>query len=166
MSEPSLAAGMVGAIHYRLTTPEGETLDSSAGREPLVYLHGSHNIVPGLESALAGAVAGEERRAEVAPADGYGERTGDGPQSVHRRDFPKDADLREGMAFRAQGSDGHEVTLWISKLEGSRVWVDTNHPLAGQTLIFDVTVVAVRAATADEAAHGHAHGIHGNATHH
>ena len=163
MSETQIDADKVVLIHYTLKDDDGTVLDSSAGRAPLAYLHGHANIVTGLENALAGQEVGAKISVSIPPAEGYGERTGPGPQQVKKKEFGKDADkLREGMPIRAQGSDGTDVTLWITKIEGSWVHVDTNHPLAGKTLNFDVEVMEIRAASAEEIAHGHVHGPHGH----
>jgi len=163
LSELQIDLNAVVTIHYTLKGDEGKVLDSSAGRAPLAYLHGHGNIVTGLETALAGQAVGDKIAVSVPPAEGYGERTGPGPQQVKKKEFGKDANkLTEGMPIRASASDGTEVTLWITKVEGSWVHVDTNHPLAGQTLHFDVEVVEIREATPEELAHGHVHGPHGH----
>lgn len=158
----TIAAGKVVHIHYTLTNDDGEVLDSSAGGHPLAYLHGYGNIVPGLEEGLEGASTGDQRQVDVAPEKGYGELQGDGPQAVRRSEFPKDMDLREGMPVRAEDGQGNAVVLWITKVEGAWVHVDINHPLAGQTLHFDVEVTEVRDATDVEIAHGHVHGPGGH----
>ncbi len=160
-----IADGKVVAIHYTLTDDDGKVLDSSSGRGPLVYLHGSRNIVPGLENALVGQAAGAKLKVDVAPADGYGERHGPGPQAIPRRELPKDLEVFEGMPLRASGSDGQDVVLWVTKVAGSRIYVDVNHPLAGQNLHFDVEIVEMRDASAEEIEHGHAHGPDGHHHH-
>jgi len=162
----ALADGFVGIIHYTLKNDAGEVLDSSDGGEPLAYLHGHHNIVPGLENALAGKTTGDSFNVAIAPADGYGEKQGDGPQRVHRREFPKDFPVEPGRPVPVQTEDGQHLTLWITEAKGAYVWVDVNHPLAGETLHFDVEIVAVREALAVELQHGHAHGVDGQAHHH
>lgn len=162
----TIEAGKVGIFHYTLTDDDGAVLDSSSGRSPMAYLHGHGNIVPGLEKELVGKTAGDAFKAKLAPADAYGERQGPGAQAVHRSNFPKDFELVPGRPIRAEGSDGEPITLWITEVKGAQVYVDINHPLAGKTLHFDVEVVGVRAATADEVTHGHAHGVDGHAHHH
>ena len=163
LSDLQIDADSVVTIHYTLKNDEGQILDSSDGRSPLAYLHGHSNIVPGLENALVGQKVGAKMNISVPPAEGYGERTGPGPQQVKKKEFGKDADkLAEGMPISAEASDGTRVTLWITKVEGSWVHVDTNHPLAGQTLNFDVEIVDIRAASAEELSHGHVHGPHGH----
>lgn len=162
MSEQTIEAGKVAAIHYTLTNDDGKVLDTSKGRGPLAYLHGHGNIVPGLERQLAGRRGGEQLKVVVPPEEAYGPRTGDA-QAVHRREFPKDAELHEGMPLRATSSDGQEVILWIHAIKGAQIYVHTDHPLSGQTLNFDVEIVEVRDATADELEHGHVHGPGGHA---
>jgi FKBP-type peptidyl-prolyl cis-trans isomerase SlyD len=153
----------VVVIHYTMKDNAGKILDSSEGQGPMAYLQGHDNVVPGLEKELAGKTAGAKLSVSVSPADGYGERTGPGPQRVKKKEFGKDADkLRQGLSFRADSSDGTPVTLWITKVEGAWVHVDTNHPLAGETLNFEVKVIEVREGSAEEIAHGHVHGAHGH----
>lgn len=159
-------AGNVVIMHYTLTV-DGEEMDSSAGRDPMPYLHGSGNIVPGLERELEGKEAGATVSVTVAPADGYGEISGPGPQRVYSRQLPEQIrDWGVGRAFMAQGSDGEDIVLYITKREGDQVWLDTNHPLAGKTLDFSVEIVSIRESSEVEREHGHAHGLDGNAQHH
>jgi FKBP-type peptidyl-prolyl cis-trans isomerase SlyD len=140
-----------------LRDKEGALIDRSEGTEPLYYLHGAENLVPGLESALLGRGVGEKLSVAVPPDEGYGERQGPGPQAVPRASFPDDAELEEGMPFTVENEDGEEIDLWITAIEDDQVLVDVNHPLAGVTLCFDVEVVSIRDATVDEQVHGHPH---------
>lgn len=157
--------GRVVALHYTLTTPEGQTLDQSELGDPLYYLHGASNIVPGLENALTGHKVGDRLNVRVAPEDGYGERLDPGPQPVERENFPPGMEIVPGMQFMAQGEDGDPLPLWVVGVDAQHVFIDHNHPLAGVTLIFDVTVVDVRAATEAELEHGHPHGPDGTFAH-
>lgn len=157
----SVEDGRVVLIHYVLKNDEGTVLDRST-TEPLAYLHGYGNIVPGLEAALLGKKPGDAIHVDVAPADGYGERDADAYQSVHRSEFPQGMDLSVGMPLRAQTSDGRAVMLWISKMEGAQVTVTPNHPLAGATLHFDVQIVSIREPSDEEREHGHVHGAGGH----
>jgi FKBP-type peptidyl-prolyl cis-trans isomerase SlyD len=152
--------GTVVTMHYTLKNAAGEVIDSSSGGEPLEYLHGAGNIVPGLEAKLGGRAMGEAFIAVVAPADGYGEYVADAVHHVTRAQFPADLDLRVGMQFGAHGPNGEQVACWVRAIEGENVTVDFNHPMAGQELHFDVQIVSVRDATDEERAHGHAHGAH------
>ena len=160
-SDLTIADGLVVAFHYTLRNGEGEVIDQSQA-EPLWYLHGASNIVPGLEKQLVGKTVGDEIEAVVPPEEGYGERRDDLSQSVHRSEFPKDMELQVGMPIRAEGNNGQAMMLWIEKVEGARVTVTANHPLAGETLHFSVKIAGLREATADEVSHGHAHGPGGH----
>lgn len=144
------------SFHYTLTNDSGEQLDSSRGEEPLLYLHGAGNIISGLEAALAGKSVGDSFKVTIPPADAYGELAPDMVQVVSKKMFDG-MDLEIGMQFHADVSHGSGV-ITITEINGDDVTVDGNHPLAGETLIFDVEVVDVRPATDDEMAHGHIHG--------
>lgn len=161
----TIQQGMVGLFHYTLTNDQGQKLDSSEGGEPLAYLHGGGNIVPGLEKQLEGRTAGESFMAHVPPGEAYGERRSPGPQRMERSAFPDDFPLQVGRPFGAQTEDGQQLTLWIVGIEGDDVLIDIDHPLAGHTLHFDVSIVGVREATESEKQHGHAHGVDGVANH-
>lgn len=157
-SPAAIADGMVVSVHYTLKTEDGEVIDSSEGEDPLMYLHGAGNIVPGLERQLEGRNVGDRVQAVVAPEEGYGDHSGDEPQMVPRKSFPEDADLYEGLEVMAQGQQGEMFPMWIVGVTDDHVLVDENHPLAGVTLYFDVEIAAVRAATKEELTHGHPHG--------
>lgn len=160
----TIGDGIVASFHYTLKNGEGEVLDTSTGREPLDYLHGGGNIVPGLERELAGKHVGDKFEAVVAPADGYGERDGK-PQAVDRTAFPAGMPIEVGMMLQAQTPEGDVIPLWVDRVEEERVWVDENHPLAGVTLHFSVEVVRIRDATESELEHGHPHGPDGHHHH-
>ncbi|MCK9605648.1 MAG: peptidylprolyl isomerase [Methylomonas sp.] len=144
------------SFHYTLTNPSGEQLDSSRGEEPLLYLHGAGNIIAGLEAALAGKSAGDTFSVTIPPEDGYGELAAEMVQVVSKKMF-EGMDVEVGMQFHADVSHGSGI-ITITEIDGDDVTIDGNHPLAGETLIFQVEVVDVRAATDDEMAHGHVHG--------
>lgn len=151
----------VVSIHYTLTNDKGETLDSSAGGEPLAYLHGNGNLIPGLENALNGKQAGDKLSLKIAPADGYGEYNKALVQRVPRRSFRGVSDMRVGMQFQVQSDTGPR-SVTVTQVAGDMVTVDGNHALAGQNLNFEVEVTEVRAATAEELSHGHVHGPGGH----
>ncbi len=153
-----IAKGHVVAVDYSLHLGNGEVVDASDPGEPLTYLHGEGQIVPGLESALEGLDVGESRKVVVAPDQGYGARDPRGLQEVPRSAFPADLEFRPGLELTAEGEDGEPVPFTIREVKPESVVIDLNHPLAGETLHFDVTVRGVRAATAEELEHGHAHG--------
>ena len=152
-----VAQNNVVSIHYTLTNDAGETLDSSRERgEPLAYLHGHGNIIPGLEQALLGKSTGDTLDVTVEAADGYGERHDALIQQVPREAFQGVDQLEPGMQFQAQTDAGPRLFV-ITDIEGEQVTVDGNHPLAGQRLHFDVEITEVRDATQGELEHGHVH---------
>lgn len=153
-------------IHYTLTNDEGEVLDKSEGDDPLFYLHGYDNIVPGLERELTGMEVGDKKKVTVAPEDGYGEIAGPGEQEFGLDAFPPDVNLEPGMDFHAQLEDGAFITFWVTRVTDTAVFMDTNHPLAGSTLHFDVEVTRIRDAVPVEIDHGHPHGPEGDVAHH
>lgn len=157
-----IADHCVASFHYTLTDDTGAVVDSSAGREPLAYLHGAGNIVPGLEQALLGHSVGDTFSVDVAPEDGYGIRHEGLIQVVPRDAFQGVDELAVGMEFQANSNQG-PMSVVISAIDGDSVTVDGNHPLAGQTLHFAIEVTEVRAATDEETEHGHVHGPHGHA---
>jgi len=148
----------VVALEYRLHLGDGEVIDQSEPGQPLAYMHGRGQIVPGLEGQLEGMNVGESKKVVVAPSQGYGEHDMRGVQTVPRSMFPPNAPLQPGMSISAQTEGGDVIPITIRELKGDSVVVDLNHPLAGKTLHFDVTVREVRPATAEELEHGHAHG--------
>jgi FKBP-type peptidyl-prolyl cis-trans isomerase SlyD len=152
-----IAENQVVSMHYTLTNDSGEVLDSSRGAQPLNYLHGAGNIIPGLERALLGKVEGDTLQVTVEPAEAYGELNPGLVQELDRAMFQGVESVETGMAFEARGPDGGVQRIVVTAVDGDRVTVDGNHPLAGQQLNFDVQVVAVRAATEEEIAHGHVH---------
>ncbi len=161
MSDITITAGKVVFFHYTLTTDDGETIDSSRGGNPLPYLHGAGNIVPGLEKQLDGLAVGTKLQAVVSPEEGYGVRHGE-PMPVPREQFPGDIELEVGMQFFGEDPDGNKFPLWIADIQDNMVAVDPNHPLAGVTLNFDVEIMSIRDASEEEVAHGHPHmpGMH------
>jgi len=155
-----IADRCVASFNYTLTNDAGDVLDTSNGREPLAYLHGAGNIVPGLEKAMEGKSAGETFKVDVVPEEGYGERHDALVQVVPRDAFQGVDDIQPGMQFQAQSNQG-VMSVTVTKVEDGQVTVDGNHPLAGETLHFDIEVTEVREATAEELEHGHAHGAGG-----
>jgi len=150
----------VVSIHYELSNDAGEILDASAEGEPLVYLHGAHNIIPGLEKELAGKQAGDTLKVKVQPEEGYGAQQPELIQQVPRNAFPDPDSLAVGMRFTAESDNGH-ISVVITGLDDATATVDGNHPLAGVVLNFDVSIAEVRPATEEEIAHGHVH-MHGH----
>lgn len=163
--EQTIADGKVVSIDYVLTDTAGQPLDRSPEGKPLVYLHGAQNIVPGLEAALDGKRPGDSLEVKVPPEKGYGPKRTVKPQRVLRSKFPDTAKVEKGVRFMMQGPDGKPFPVWVTKVMGREVQITPEHPLAGQTLCFSVTVREVREATQDERAHGHAHGPGGEHPH-
>ncbi len=147
----------VVAIDYRLTDDDGQLIDSSEGREPLSYLHGSGGLIPGLEKELAGKSAGEQLEVIVAPEDAYGAYDDELKQEVERDRFADSDTIEVGMRFRVPTQDGGQGVVEVVEVNDDTVVVDGNHQLAGKRLHFDVTVREVREATEQEIEHGHVH---------
>lgn len=156
-----IAQDDVVTIHYTLSDETDEVIDSSAGGEPLAYLHGHGNIIPGLERELAGKNVGDRLKVRVPAADGYGEYDRALVQQVPRRALKGIANLKVGMRVQA-GTQHGQRPVTVTRIAGDMVTLDGNHPLAGRDLRFDVEITAVRAATAEELAHGHVHGDGGH----
>ncbi|MBU2754465.1 peptidylprolyl isomerase [Acidithiobacillus sp. CV18-2] len=156
-----IAKDCVVTLDYTLTDEDGEILDSSEGDEPLVYLHGHGDIVPGLERALNGHQVGDQVEADVSPEDGYGDWDEDLVDVVGKEDFDDPEELEVGAQFEVDTDEGVRIATVI-EMEGEDITVDLNHPLAGMNLHFAVKVLDVRAASAEELAHGHVHGPHGH----
>ncbi|MCF6346552.1 MAG: peptidylprolyl isomerase [Thiomicrorhabdus sp.] len=150
----------VAQIEYTLTNAEGEVMDASDGN-PLAYLHGHSNLIPGLENELKGKTKGDKFKITIPAAEAYGERVDALIQTVPNNMFQGVDNLDVGMRFEAQSEQGmHSVE--ITAIEGDQVTVDGNHPMAGLELTFDVEVIDVRKATEEEIEHGHAHGAGGH----
>ncbi len=156
-----IAAQCVARFHYTLTNSKGEVLDQSQEGQPLAYLHGGGNIIPGLEKALVGKAVGDKLKVTVAPGEGYGEKRLELIQQVPREAFQGIDTIETGMAFQAQSAQG-PMRVVVTAVDADTITVDGNHPLAGETLHFDVEITEVRAATEEETSHGHVHGEGGH----
>jgi FKBP-type peptidyl-prolyl cis-trans isomerase SlyD len=139
-------------VSFRLTDAEGELIDSSDG---IRYMHGRNQLLPGLERTLQGLVAGERTQATIAPADGYGERDESRVIQVPLKDLP--LDVAPGATLQGRAPDGQVWPFAVVSIDESAATLDANHPLAGKTLVFDVEVRQVYAATAEDLARGHVH---------
>ena len=157
--------GSVVSLAYRLTSDGGEELDRADQGEPFSYLHGFGQIVPGLEQALAGLLVGSKKQVKVSPEEGYGVIEAELLTTATRNQFPPDADLHVGMRFAADVGGEQPVVFTVTQIVGDQISLDGNHPLAGETLHFDVEVLSIREATAEEKTHGHAHGPDGHHHH-
>lgn len=153
-----IAKHKVVSIDYTLMNDAGELLDTSEGAEPLTYLHGEGNLLPGLERALEGKTLGDHLQISLPPAEGYGERIDELRQVVSRDNFSGISDLAIGMEFRLPADEDRFLVVSVVELDEETVTIDGNHQLAGVTLNFDVTIREVRDATDQEIEHGHAHG--------
>lgn len=153
--------GKVASIDYILTNDAGETLDTSEGKEPLTYLQGHQNIIPGLEKALEGKTTGDKLKVTVPPEEAYGITNPALVQVVSRDVFQGVDNIEVGMSFQAQG-DGGPIIVTVTKIEEDQITIDGNHPLSDMTLTFDVEIKDVRDATEEEIVHGHIHGPEGH----
>jgi FKBP-type peptidyl-prolyl cis-trans isomerase SlyD len=156
-----IAKESVVTMHYTLKNEAGEVLDTSAGREPLVYLHGVGGLIPGLEKELEGKQANDKLNAVIPPEEAYGSRRDDLLRVVSKEGFQGEEALVEGMRVQLETDRGPAVAV-VSGIEGENVTLDLNHPLADVTLHFEVEVLNVREAEAEEIAHGHVHGEGGH----
>ncbi|WP_437732235.1 FKBP-type peptidyl-prolyl cis-trans isomerase [Sorangium sp. So ce1335] len=156
MESLPIATDTVVTLSYVLFNEKGEAVDQASAEEPLIYVHGYAQIVPGLERALEGLRAGEQREITVAPEDAFGEREDDGVFEVDKADFPDAGEVEVGDEFVAQGPDGEPVALRVVDILPDGFRVDTNHPLAGQKVRFQVQVSDVRAASEEEIAQAQA----------
>ena len=150
-------------LHYRVSEAQ-DLIEDSASGEPMLYLHGHQNMLPAIEQALAGKAAGDELTMVVAPKDAYGERDENAIQSVQVKHLKGAKKWAPGMTAIIETEQGPRQVK-IVKMGMFKADVDVNHPLAGKTLTFELKVVSVRAASAEEVAHGHAHGVGGHHHH-
>jgi FKBP-type peptidyl-prolyl cis-trans isomerase SlyD len=157
----SIKQDSVVTFQYTLKDDAGEVIDSSVPGEPLAYLHGHGNLVPGLERELEGKGAGDKLDVKVSPADGYGEYSKNLVQRVPRRSLRGIAKITVGMRLHAQTPEGQRAVT-VTHVAGDMITIDGNHPLAGKNLNFEIEIDAVRDATAQELEHGHVHGPGGH----
>jgi len=151
---------MVVTLDYLLQLEDGQEIDRSDSQEPLQFLQGHGQIVPGLEQSLYGMRTGDEKKVVVAAADAYGEFDSEDFETVSRNIFPPDMALQEGEQLQLRDSESGKVfQATVSELKEDEVILDFNHPLAGETLIFQVKIADLRDATSEELGHGHVHGV-------
>ncbi len=158
-----IAKNKVVAMNYVLKDENGQVIDSSEGREPLAYIQGTGQIIPGLEKEMEGKKVGDKIQAVIAPENAYGLYMPEMVQEVPLSGFQGEGNeqLQEGMQVRVETNNGPAIAM-VSKIDGDTVTLDMNHPLADKTLHFDVEVMDVRDATEEELAHGHVHGAGGH----
>jgi len=157
----NLKPNQVVTINYTLTDSEGEIIDSSTDKS-FSFLSGAEQVLPKLEEAIDGMIIGSKKIIALTAEDAYGDYIEDAVQIIPRSEFPKEVELKEGMEFVTNSPDGNQMPFVISKITDGHITVDFNHPLAGVDLTFDVELLDVRDATAEELSHGHAHGAHGH----
>ena len=151
-----VAKDIVVSLAYQVKTEDGVVVDQSTAEAPLDYLHGHNNLIVGLEKALEGREAGDKFEVTVAPEEAYGEHMAEMVQRVPADVFQGVDEITVGMRFLADTDQG-PIPVEVTEVDGDFVVVDGNHMLAGQTLTFNAEVVALRAATEEEIAHGHIH---------
>lgn len=157
MSDVKVQDGQVVSMEYTLHV-DGELVDSSEGQEPLEFLQGEGNIIPGLEDELYGMGIGESKEVVVAAEDGYGLLDPDAFIDVPKAQFPAEIPLEAGVELQVQDENGNPMMARIDRVDNENVKLDFNHPLAGKELHFKVKVVGLRDATEEELEHGHVHG--------
>ncbi|MCK9425090.1 MAG: peptidylprolyl isomerase [Ignavibacteriaceae bacterium] len=155
----------VVTINYILTDSEGEIIDSTSEGKSFSFLSGSEQVLPKLEEAVGAMLIGSKRIVALTAEDAYGEYIDDAVQILQRSEFPKEVEIKEGMEFVTNAPDGSQMPFVISKITDEQITVDFNHPLAGVDLTFDVELLDLRDATAEELSHGHAHGAHSHHHH-
>jgi len=148
---------LVVSISYTLTNDDAIVLDSTEESGPMDYLHGAENIIQGLEDGLEGKKVGDKLKVRVDPEDGYGEIFTELMQIVDIASFEGVESVEAGMQFESETDEGELEIVSIKSVDGNEVTIDANHPLAGVTLNFDVEIVGIREATAEEIEHEHVH---------
>ena len=161
MTSPKIDNNMVASVHYRGTlTESGEEFDCSHGNEPLSYIAGSGQMIPGFENALRGLTVGDKKTFSLEAEEAYGPMNPEGVQEVPKDQFPPEIEV--GMVFAAQMPDGNSLPIRVTNVADETVTIDFNHQLAGQRLTFEVEVMDVRDASEEELSHGHVHGPGGH----
>lgn len=164
MTDGTVSDGAVVVVNYRLLDESGDEIDSSEQSQPITYLHGRGQILPGLERELDGKSLGYEAEIVVAPEDGFGLHQDELVIDVPRSQF--DFPVEKGTVVEAQVQDGGSRYLQVLEVSDEAVTLDGNHPMAGKTLHFEVTVAGLREATPEELEHGHVHGLQGECLDH
>ena len=160
MSKPIVEEDKIVSLVFTLKDGEGNVLEVATHEEPMLYLHGHSNLLPSLETALAGLSAGEQVRVELPPEQGFGVHDPERLQIVDREMFGGD-DVEVGMPIMVEAGDD-VMPFWVHEIRDDEVVLDGNHPFAGKNLDFDMTVIEIRDGSAEELEHGHAHGPHGH----
>jgi FKBP-type peptidyl-prolyl cis-trans isomerase SlyD len=152
----------VVTMNFTLKDDEGNLLDSTEKGGPFSYISGTNMVLPKLEEALSGMLIGSKKNLKLEAKDGYGNYNDDAIQVVGKENFPEDIVLEVGMEYMANSPDGVKMPFTINNVDGEEITIDFNHPLAGKNLNFDIELLNIRDATAEEISHGHVHGAGGH----
>ncbi|HRI47561.1 MAG TPA: peptidylprolyl isomerase [Ignavibacteriaceae bacterium] len=160
-----LQPNQVVSILFTLKDADGEIIDSTSDGRPFAFLSGNEQILPNLESEIGTMLIGSKKTVVLEPKDAYGEYQEEAVQILNRAEFPENAVIEEGQSYFTKSPEGEQIPFMITQIKGDEVTIDFNHPLAGETLSFDVELVNIRPATQEELDHGHAHGEGGHHHH-
>jgi FKBP-type peptidyl-prolyl cis-trans isomerase SlyD len=160
MPPQQIEDNVVVTLQYKLWLDDGEMVEESDADDPLMYLHGHDNIIPGLERALQGMRVGDKKRIVVEPEDAYGEYDPDDVEELALSALPPELNPEVGMVLAMEDSEGHEFEAVVTDLDEDTITLDFNHPMAGERLTFDVTITELREASKEELDHGHVHSGH------
>ncbi len=158
----AIGANKVVTLNYKLTDDQGNMIQTTSRNEPFVYLSGNNQILPKLEEQIDNMLIGGKKNIELSSSDAYGDYDEKAVQQVKKEEFPEGAELKEGMEYMAHSPEGQPIPFVVKEVKDDDVTIDFNHPLAGRNLKFDVELVDVRDATAEELQHGHVHGPNGH----
>jgi FKBP-type peptidyl-prolyl cis-trans isomerase SlyD len=153
----AIAANKVVTMNFKLTDDLGNVLDTTDQGGPFSYISGNKMVLPKLEEAVNGMIIGTKKSLKLSAADGYGNYNEDALQVVGKENFPEDFVLEVGMEYMASNPDGVQMPFIITNVDGEEITIDFNHPLAGKNLNFEIELIDIRDATADELNHGHVH---------
>lgn len=157
-----ITKNQVVTFHYTLKDKEGQQIDSSVGGDPMLYLHGHGNIVPGLESEMESKKVGDKLKVHVSPDKGYGQYDSEKRFCIERSHLPSDVEIQPGMVLELHAEDGDRMMAAIVAVDQKLIEVDANHPMAGVDLHFEVEILDIRPASPEEIEHGHVHGPGGH----
>lgn len=160
MPPQQIEDNVVVTLQYKLWLDDGEMVEESDADDPLTYLHGHDNIIPGLERALQGMRVGDKKRIVVEPEDAYGEYDPDDVEELALSALPPELNPEVGMVLAIENSEGHEFEAVVTDLDEDTITLDFNHPMAGERLTFEVTITELREASKEELTHGHVHSGH------
>ncbi len=153
----SVVDDLVVSLDYTLHLDDGQVVETTTDHGTLEFLQGSGTLIPSLEEALYGMTVGDEKEVEITPTNGYGEEDPDAFEMVSRELFPPDVELTKGMGLHLRDEEGEVLAAYVADIRPEEILLDFNHPLAGQTLYFQVKISALRSATSEELAYGHVH---------